>query len=175
MNIAFRSIVTSKVMWCASVVLMFAMLAAAADLPQVRLATEGVAPRALEDTTQQAIVRDYAKAWQALSTAREQNRIDVLESAFVGTARNDIEQAVREQQKSGLRVRYVDRGHKLQAMFYSQEGSALQLRDTAAIETQVLDGDTIVDSRTSTINYVVLMTPAADHWQVRMLQEVPSF
>ncbi len=142
----------------------------AAAGPQVELNVSGVAPRQVEDTTEQAIARDYAKAWQAMDSAREQIDPSLLGSAFVGVAKDELEQAIRDQQKSNLHVRYIDHGHKLQAIFYSQEGSALQLRDTASIETQVLDGDKVVQSDNATVNYIVVMTPAADHWQVRMLQ-----
>ncbi len=147
-------------------------LALAANLPQVQLNSEGVAPRAIEDTTQQAVARDYAKAWQALAAAREQNRTDLLEAAFVGVAKNQAEQAVRDQQKSDIRVRYVDHGHKLQALFYSPEGSAMQLRDTANLEMQLLDGNTVVSSKQLTVNYLTVMTVAEDRWKVRVLQAV---
>lgn len=169
-----RNVVARCVACVVALLMLGSAFVSAATLPQVQLKTDAVAPRAIEDTTRQAVARDYAKAWQALAVAREQNRTDVLESAFVGLARNQTEQAVRDQQKSNLRVRYIDHGHNLQAMFYSQEGSALQLRDTASIETQVLDGDTVVYSQSSNANYIVVMTPAADHWQVRMLQEITS-
>lgn len=144
------------------------------NLPQVEIATESVAPRVIEDTTQQAVARDYAKSWQAMADARDQNRPDLLGSTFVGFAKDEIEQAIRDQQQSNLHVRYIDHGHKLQAIFYSQEGSAIQLRDTASIERQVFDGDSVIHAESRTINYIVLMTPAADHWQVRMLQEIPG-
>jgi acyl-CoA-binding protein len=148
---------------------------AAGNAPDVQLNIAAVAPRQVEQGTEQAITRDYAKAWQALATARDQNRPELLQSMFVGVAKNEIEQAIRDQQKSNARVRYVDLGHKLQAVFYSQEGSAMQLRDTAFIETQILDGNSVVYSEDAVVNYIVVMTPAADHWQVRMLQAVPSF
>lgn len=148
---------------------------AAANTPQIQLSVAGVSPREVEDSTVQAVSRDYAKAWQAMAQAREQNRPDLLGTAFVDDAKEQLEGAIRDQQKTNLRVRYVDHGHKLQGMFYSQEGSALQLRDTAKLEIQLLDGESVLHSETATVNYIVLMTPAADHWQVRMLQGVPNF
>jgi hypothetical protein len=149
------------------------MAVAADDLPRVALNAEKVVPRQVEDSTAQAVARDYSKAWQAMSAARNQNRPDLLGAMFVGTARNEIAQAILQQQKSGVRLRFVDHGHKLTAMFYSQEGSALQLRDVANVEVQVLDGKSVVHSEDATVNYIVVMTPAADHWQVRMLQALP--
>jgi hypothetical protein len=148
---------------------------AAENAPQVQLNVSAVAPRQIEDATEQAISRDYAKAWQAMAAARDQNRPEILGAMFVGVAKDEIQRAIRDQQKSNVRVRYIDHGHKLQAIFYSQEGSAMQLRDTASVEIQLLDGESVVHSEDANINYIVLMTPAADHWQVRMLQGVPSF
>ena len=146
---------------------------ASANPADIQLNATKAVPRQVEESTGQAVARDYAKAWQAMTAAQDQNRPDLLGSMFVGAAKEEIGQAIRDQHKSDVRVRYVDRGHKLTAIFYSQEGSALQLRDLANVEVQVLDGNSVVHSEDSTINYIVLMTPAADHWQVRMLQSVP--
>jgi hypothetical protein len=150
-------------------------IVAAENASKVQLNVSDAAPRQIEDATELAIARDYAKAWQAMEAARDQNRPDLLGAMFVGTAKDEIEQAIRDQQKSNVRVRYVDLGHKLRAVFYSQEGSAMQLRDTASVEIQLLDGNSVVHSEDANINYIVLMTPAADHWQVRMMQAVPKF
>lgn len=148
---------------------------AASNAGGVQLSISGAGPREVEDQTEQAITRDYAKAWQALSAAREQNNPDLLAGMFVGYAKDEITQTINDQKRENVRMRYIDRGHKLQAVFYSQEGSALQLRDVAQVEIQVLDGSSVVHSENATINYLVLMTPAADRWQVRMLQAVPKF
>ena len=77
------------------------------------------------------------------------------------------------QRTSNLRTRIIDRGHKLEAIFYSPEGSAMQLRDTAKLELQLLDGDTVIGKQQITANYVALMTVAEDRWKVRLLQQVP--
>jgi hypothetical protein len=147
----------------------------AATNTKIQLTTTGAVPRAVEDTTAQAVARDYAKAWEAMSAARDHNRPDLLADMFAGYAKNELTQAILDQRKANIRTRYIDRAHKLQAVFYSQEGSALQLRDTAQVTIEVLDGNNVVHTEDATINYVVLMTPAADHWQVRKLQAVPSF
>lgn len=147
----------------------------AATNTKIQLTTTGAVPRQVEETTAQAVARDYAKAWEAMSAARNQNRPDLLADMFAGYAKSELTQAILDQQKANIRTRYIDRGHKLQAVFYSQEGSALQLRDTAQVTIEVLDGSNAVHTEDATINYVVLMTPAADHWQVRKLQAVPNF
>ena len=76
------------------------------------------------------------------------------------------------QQKNGLRTRLIDRGHKLEAVFYSPEGSAMQLRDTAQLEIQVLNGGQVIHSEQTTLHYIALMTTAEDRWKVRLLEEV---
>jgi hypothetical protein len=74
---------------------------------------------------------------------------------------------------SGMRVRYLDHGHHVQAVFYSPEGSTMQLRDTAQLGMHVLDGDTVVSSQGLAKTYLALMSVAEDGWKVRVLQEVP--
>ncbi len=140
---------------------------------KVELDPSAAAPRAVEDTTEKAIVRDYANAWSVMASALENNRTDHLASGFTGTAQQRLVERVREQRRAGLRTRYVDRGHKLQAVFYSPEGSAMQLQDTAKLEEQILDGDTVVSSHDIIANYVVLMTVGEERWKVRLLQELP--
>ena len=46
--------------------------------------TEGLGPRDIEDTTETAIPRDYATAWNALETALSQNRTDILDTGWIG-------------------------------------------------------------------------------------------
>ena len=47
----------------------------------------------------------------------------------------------------------------------------LQLRDSAQLEIQVLDGSNVVSTQNLTAHYIALMTVAEDHWKVRVLQE----
>ena len=129
----------------------------------------------MEDTTSRAIVRDYGRAWRDLSQALEQNRADLLGGSFVGIARDRLAAEIAAQSKAGLRTRYIDRGHKVQAVFYSPEGSAMQLRDVAQYEIDLLDGNDVVAKQDVTVNYLALMTVAEDRWKVRVLQAVPTF
>lgn len=141
---------------------------------QVKIDVSKATPRQVEDQTQQSIVRDYGKAWQSLEQALESNRSDLLNTGFVGIARDGLGSTVAEQAKSGTSRRVVDRGHQLQVLFYSVEGSAMQLGDTAQLEVQYLDGGKVIHSERLTGHYLVLMTPAENSWKVRILQEVPS-
>jgi hypothetical protein len=147
---------------------------AAADLPQVNLNVESAGPRQVEDTTEKALQRDYAHAWGSLATALAENRSDVLDTDFVGVALDELKERVNQQQQSGLHTRYIDRGHILRAVFYSPEGSAVQLQDTAQFEVQYLDGEKVLHSEQKTLNYIVVMTAGENRWKVRVLQEQPG-
>jgi hypothetical protein len=161
-----------------SIVLAFAVLAFiglrlnAADANAVALNIGNAGPRDLssEEQTQKAIVRDYGKAWKNMADAVADNNPSALGDMWVGIAKDKLLSQINDQKSSGLSTRYIDRGHKLDALFYSSEGSALQLRDTAQVETQILDGGKVVGSDTETVHYIVVMTPTADHWQVRIMQ-----
>ncbi len=146
--------------------------AASPSTPKVTLDVSHATPRDVEDQTEQAITRDYAKAWQSMIEAMEQNRPDLLDTSFVGYARDRVTATIRAQKGAGLTRRIVDHGHKLQALFYSIEGSAMQLHDTAQLEVQYLDGGTVVHTENLTTQYIVLMTPAENSWKVRILQEL---
>ena len=155
-------------------ILVTALQAFAADQGTSKLSFANAGPREVEDTTQQAVARDYAAAWKSLSQALEQNRADLLNANFVGVAREKFGQAIADQQKNGLRSRYIDRGHNAQVIFYSVDGSSMQIRDTAEFEIQLLDGEKVISSETATINYVALLTPAENSWRVRVLEAVPQ-
>jgi hypothetical protein len=127
-------------------------------------------PRQVEEATQQAIVRDYTKAWQNMSAALEQNRTDLVGQSFTGFAKDQLTQAIEEQKKNGLKRKYIDHGHKVEVVFYSVEGSAMELKDTAQVEIQLLDGSKVVHSEQATVNYVALLTPTENSWKVRMFE-----
>ncbi|HEY6253315.1 MAG TPA: hypothetical protein VI685_25445 [Candidatus Angelobacter sp.] len=141
--------------------------------PRVQLNADNARPRQLEDATQNAVLRDYTLAWQAMHTALANNTTAPLNDNFTGFALEKLTQRVKDQQHQGLTTRIIDGGHKVDAIFYSKDGSAVELHDIASIETQVLDGSTIIHSDKSQIQYLAVMTGAADRWQVRVLQTVP--
>ena len=139
-------------------------------VPRVQLKTEDLGPRQIEDLTSKSIPRDYALAWQTMEQALEENRPALLEGYFTGLAKQDLTQRVNSQIKSGLHTHYEDRGHKLEALFYSPAGDAMQLRDRAQLDVQVLDGSKVIYDEPVTLQYVVIMTPGADRWLVREIQ-----
>jgi hypothetical protein len=141
-------------------------------LPQVHLNAEGLAPRPIEDLTGTTVARYYALAWHEMAGALESGRTSALGDEFTGIAKERITRRVNEQTQAGVHVRIVDHGHNLKAVFYSTDGAAMQLFDTARLEIQTFDGDKLLDTQTAPHQYMVLMTPGADRWYVRDLQEV---
>lgn len=143
--------------------------------PQVSLETGKVTPRAVEPLTQRSIVRDYKLAWAQLSQALEANSVGPLNGLFSGTAHDWLRDRVQSQQTSGVTSRYSNQSHKLEAVFYAQEGDVMELHDTAEYDLQVSDGGKVIHTEHAVVRYVVLMTPGADRWVVRQLQAVPQF
>jgi hypothetical protein len=143
--------------------------------PAISLNVQNAGPRSVEDSTQRSVARDYGAAWKAMTQALEQNRADVLSLNFTGTAADKLTATIADQQKNGLRQRIVDKGHAVDAVFYSPEGSAMELHDTAQVQLQLMDGDKVVHSEDATLHYVVLLTAAENSWKVRVLETVPGF
>ena len=138
--------------------------------PSVELNVKNTQPREVEDVTQNAILRDYTLAWQAINTALANNTLQPLNENFSGFALDQLVQRVKDQKQNGLSTRIIDRGHKVEAIFYSPDGAAIELKDTASIETQVLDGGTVIHSDQAQIQYYAVMTGAEDRWKVRVLE-----
>jgi hypothetical protein len=138
--------------------------------PTVQLNVKNAQPREVEDVTQNAIVRDYTLAWQAINTAFSTNTLQPLNENFSGFALDRLTQRVKDQKENGLTTRIIDHGHKVDAIFYSPDGAAIELKDTASIETQVLNGGTVIHSDQAQIQYYAIMTGAEDRWKVRVLE-----
>jgi hypothetical protein len=140
--------------------------------PQVHLDADGLTPRPIEQLTGSSIVRYYAQAWGDLATAMDSGQTGRLGEEFVGFAKDRLTKRIAEQKVAGLHIRIVDHGHQLRAVFYSSDGTSMQLIDHAQLEVQTFDGDRLLDTDTMPREYMVLMTPGADRWYVRDLQEV---
>jgi len=150
-------------------------LVLAASAPNVSLSVQNAAPRQVEDTTQKAVARDYAAAWQAMTDALDRNQASLLNANFAGTALEKLTASIDDQREAGLHQRFVDQGHKVEAVFYSPEGSAIELQDTAQLQIQLMDGDKVIHSENASVHYVALLTAAENSWKVRVLQAVPAF
>jgi hypothetical protein len=138
--------------------------------PSVQLNVKSAQPREVEGVTQNAIVRDYTLAWQAIGTSLAANSLQPLNDNFAGFALDKLSQRVKDQKQNGLTTRIIDHGHKVEAIFYSPDGAAIELKDTASIETQVLAGGTVIHSDQAQIQYYAVMTGAEDRWKVRVLE-----
>jgi hypothetical protein len=144
------------------------------QLPQVHLDAAGLAPRPIEELTGSTIARHYALAWRDLVGALESDRAEGLGEEFVGFAKDHLVRRIGEQKEAGVHVRIVDHGHHLKAVFYSTDGTAMQLLDQAQLEIQTFDGNKLLDTQNAPHEYMVLMTPGADRWYVRDLEEVSA-
>jgi hypothetical protein len=140
------------------------------ELPRVVLHAQNLGPRSIEDLTSKSVPRDYALAWQSMEKALGENRPGLLEAYFTGLARQDLTERVNSQIRSGLSTRYTDHGHTLEAVFYSPAGDAMELRDRAQLEIQILDGGKVIYDEPIKEELMVLMTPGADRWLVRQIQ-----
>jgi hypothetical protein len=145
------------------------------DLPAVRVEpTDSVGPRTLEKQTETAVVRDYLQAWRSLSGALEQNRADLLNHDFVGTAKDKLADTIREQTKLGIETRYRDGKHDIQLVFYSPEGLSIQLVDIVEYDVQLLDHEKLQTTQHVRARYVAVLTPTEVQWKVRVFQAEPE-
>jgi hypothetical protein len=142
---------------------------------RVQLDSSKAVPRTVEDQTHRAILRDYRFAWTSLAQIVEFGTADPIEGPFVDAAKKTLSQKLASEQHTGLRERYLDQSHKLEAVFYAPEGDVIELHDTAEYQLQVLDGGKVIHDEHVVRHYVVLMTPAADRWVIRQLEAVPQF
>ncbi|MCU1308369.1 MAG: hypothetical protein JWN45_3064 [Acidobacteriaceae bacterium] len=148
--------------------------AESSDENTINISAAGAGPREVEETTQKAIQRQYSAAWKNMAVALKENRTDLLDQSFVGSVRDQLAKEIEQQKKTGISTRYIDRGHQVNVVFYSPEGTALELRDTADIEHQVLDGIKVIHSEQLRQQYLVIFTLVEDKWKVRIMQAVPG-
>ena len=148
---------------------------AADSSPQAVLNTTKTGPRAMEELTDKALLRDYTFAWASLEQALESNSTAPLNALFTGTASKWLNDAITTQRQSGVTSRYLNQNHKVEAVFYSPEGDVVEMHDTADYDLEILDGSKTIHNQHVTVRYIVLMTPGADRWVIRQLQSVPEF
>jgi len=102
----------------------------------------------------------------------EQNRAEVLDSAFVGTAKDKLAETIQQQAKLGIHTSYQDRAHDLQIVFYSPEGLSIELIDKVEYDVQIVDRDRVKTTQHVNATYVIVLTPAEVRWRVRVFQAV---
>lgn len=150
-------------------------LALWADQPSVQVEPPNLqGSRSLEKQTESSVVRDYLQSWQSFASAMEQNRPDLLDPDFVGTARDKLSNTIEEQTKLGIRTHYQLLSHDLRIVFYSPEGLSIQLIDNVEYDEQVLDHDKVLTTQRVQTRYIVVLTPAEMRWRVRIFQAGPE-
>jgi hypothetical protein len=127
-------------------------------------------PRILADQTATAVVKNYIESWQSLRAALEENRSELLDRDFVGTAKQKLTDTIQQQTKLGMRTTYQDRSHDIQIVFYSPEGLSVELIDNVEYDVQISDKDKVIATQPVHARYVVVMTPTEVRWRVRVQQ-----
>lgn len=131
-------------------------------------------PRVLAEQTQNGVVRDYIEAWQSFSVAFSQNRADLLDPAFVGTARTKLMDTIHQQAGLGIATHYQDLSHDLKIVAYSPEGLSIELEDAVEYDVQIVDHDKSLTTQHVKTRYTVVLTPAETRWRVRIFQSQPE-
>jgi hypothetical protein len=127
-------------------------------------------PRTLPEQTEAAAIRDYLQSWQSLRAALEQNRSDMLDLSFVGTAKDKLADTIQQQAALGICTRYQDRAHDIQIVFYSPEGLSIELTDKVDYDVQVLDHGKVKTTQHVSARYFIVLTPTEVRWRVRVFQ-----
>ncbi len=126
--------------------------------------------RPLQEQTGKAAIRDYLQSWHALTAALEQNRPDLLDPDFVGSAKETLIATIQEQAALGISTHYQDRAHDLQVVFYSPEGLSLEMIDNVEYDVQLVDHGKVKATQHVNARYVIVLTPAEVRWRVRVFQ-----
>ena len=130
--------------------------------------------RPLEQLTQSAVVRDYLQSWQELQAALDWNQPQLLNQDFVGIAQDKLANTIAGQVGLGIHTRFLNPTHRLQIVFYSPDGLSIQMIDHAEFDDQVLAGDKVLATQRVRTRYLVILTPAAARWKVRIFQSAPE-
>ena len=120
------------------------------------------------------MVRDYLQAWKSMSAALQENRADLLDTSYLGLAKEKLAETVREQQELGIKTNYRDLSHHLKIVFYSPEGLSVQLLDTVEYEVQIVDHGQELAPQHVRARYVAVLTPTEVRWKVRVFQAQPE-
>jgi len=128
----------------------------------------------LQDPTASAAIQDYLQAWEGFRSAMAQNRADLLDSEFIGTAKDKLTATIKQQEALGIRSAYQAKSHNIQIVFYSRDGLSLELIDDVDYDVQLLIHDRQSATKNVRARYVVVMTPTETKWRVRVFQAVPE-
>ena len=126
--------------------------------------------RPVEKQTESSVIRNYLESWKTLQSALDSNKASLLDANFVGTARDKLADTIEEQSKLGIHTHYIAHSHDLQIVFYSPEGSSIELLDTVEYDEEVLNQDRVLTTKPIRERYLVVLTPSEVRWRVRILQ-----
>jgi hypothetical protein len=142
-----------------------------ADQPNVRVEPPALqGPRELRQQTAKAVVQDYLDSWQSLRRALNENRPDLLDRDFIGSAKERLAATIKQQSSSGIHTVYQDQSHDVQIIFYSPEGLSIQLADTVDYDVQLFDHGKSLGTQHVQTRYIVVLTPTEVRWRVRIFQ-----
>jgi len=130
--------------------------------------------RPLEDQTATAVIHNYLQSWQTLQLALDQNRADLLDSDFVGDARDKFASTIQQQALLGIRTHYRDQAHDLRIVFYSPEGLSVELTDKAEYDVELFDHGKSAGTHHVQVHYIAVLTPSESRWRVRVFQAEPQ-
>jgi hypothetical protein len=148
-----------------------ALSAFAADEPTVHVQPPHLqGPRELQDQTARAVVENYLDSWKSMSKALDQNRPDLLDRDFVGSAKEKLAATIKQQQAAAIRSSYQDRSHDVQILLYSPEGLSIQLADNVEYDVQLSAGGKSIGTQRVKARYIVVLTPSEVRWRVRIFQ-----
>ena len=148
-----------------------ASTAFAADEPTVHVQQPRLqGPRELQDQTAKAVVQNYLDSWKSMGKALDQNRPDLLDRDFVGSARERLADTIKQQKLAGAHTSYRDLSHDVQILFYSPEGLSIQLADNVEYEVQLSSGGKSLGTQQVKTRYIVVLTPSEVRWRVRIFQ-----
>jgi hypothetical protein len=148
-----------------------ALSAFAADEPSVHVQQPHLqGPRELQETTAKAVIQNYLDSWQSMGKALNQNRPDLLDRDFVGSAKEKLAATIKQQAAAGVSTTYRDRSHDVQILFYSPEGLSIQLADDVEYDVQLSSGGKSLGTQQVKTRYIVVLTPSEVRWRVRIFQ-----
>jgi hypothetical protein len=131
---------------------------------------DSVGPREVEDQTRSSVIRDYLQGWKMMDEALNQNRADLLDSTFVGKAKEKLTTTIQDQQKIGIQTSYQAKSHDIKVVFYSPEGLSIQLVDNVEYDVDVRKTGQSLGSNHVRARYMAVLSPTETKWKVRIFQ-----
>ncbi len=126
--------------------------------------------RKIDDQTRLSLKKDYLKAWQVKNTALFTNELAGIDDLYTQSARENIYQLIQDHKARDLRVETTSLKHRLEIDLFSEDGQLISMKDRGVIEhIQVYKGEELLQSRTDTSDYRVILLLEDDFWRIRHL------